>query len=74
MAYAIDRIENGKAVCECLETGESIMVDIEELPKEVKEGDIIDYDGENYTIDDCTTKQHLYALTDRLNELLNKNR
>lgn len=41
--YTIDRFEDNIAVCEDRETRETINVKIEELPKEAREGSILDY-------------------------------
>ena len=72
MAYIIDRIENGVASCECLETGDKLEIAASNLPKGAKEGDAIRNDGAGYTIDSAFTKQRKAELSDRLDKLFKK--
>ena len=72
--YAIDRIEDNIAICECLQTGARITVDIQYLPPEANEGDLLRQEGERFVIDEAQTKQRLSDLTDRMNELFDKHK
>jgi len=72
MVYIIDRIENGIAVCESLETGGKLEVEAKDLPKRAKEGDTIRDDGGTYLIDAALTKQRKSELSDRLDRLFKK--
>ena len=57
-AYTIDRIEDGVALCECLQTDARISVDVKYLPPNAKEGDIILQDEDGFVLDvDQTTNR-----------------
>ena len=71
--YAVDRIEGGIALCECIETGIRLTVDIAHLPPGTKEGDIILQDGDGFTLDKAQTEDRQKQLSDRLNRLFDKN-
>ncbi len=49
LKYSVDRIEEGIAVCED-ENGEILKVKLEELPSEVREGDVILKDGTGFVL------------------------
>ena len=70
--YAVDRIEGGMALCECLETGIRLTVDIAHLPPEVKEGDVIRQEGDGFILDKSQTERRRKQLRDRLNGLFDK--
>jgi len=82
MKYIIDRIEDGRAVLECLETDESVDIDAMELPKEAKEGDVVcavdcsdgNAEGETYIIDHASTEERRARLTKRMNDLFARKR
>ena len=78
MKYIIDRIEDGRAVLECMETDQSMDIDALELPKEAKEGDIVCKDDESgggdYIIDHALTEERRARLTKRMNDLFAKKR
>ena len=60
MKLIVDRFEQGYAVCED-ENNSYINIDIEKLPSNVKEGDIIIYDNGIITIDiDATSERKKY--------------
>lgn len=61
MKWIIDRIENNIAVCE-LENGEMLDVKISALPKEIKEGDVI-----NLSVDETETNKR----KERIDKLMN---
>lgn len=42
--FIVDRIENGKAVLEC-ENGEFVNLDLKSLPKNIKDGDVLNFKG-----------------------------
>ena len=71
--YAVDRIEGGMVLCECIETGAPLTVDIAHLPPDIKEGDIIRQDGDGFVLDQAQTKNWHRQLTDRLNGLFDRN-
>lgn len=51
MKYVVDRIENEIVVLESLETQLKKEVILSELPEKIKEGNILVYENELYTID-----------------------
>ena len=50
MVYIIDRFEGEYAICED-EDRNMVSVKRHDLPDDAREGDVIVYDGENFTID-----------------------
>lgn len=50
MKYIIDRIEDNIAILENQETKEMIDIDINELPANIKEGNVLIYDNKKYYI------------------------
>lgn len=51
IVYVIDRFEGDFAICENRETEEMRNIDIKDLPKNVKEGDVLRYKKGKYTLD-----------------------
>ena len=51
MKYIIDRIEDNIAILENQETKEMIDIDINELPVNIKEGNVLIYENKKYYID-----------------------
>lgn len=51
MKYVVDRIEDEIVILESLETQLKKEVLLSELPEEIKEGNILIYENELYTID-----------------------
>ena len=72
MTYVIDRIEDGIAVLECMETNEIIELPRKELPKGCREGLMLTKDGDSYTIDHEATKKRKENMQSRLEKLLKK--
>jgi len=70
--YTIDRIENGIAICECLQTGVRITVDVKYLPPEAKEDQILRQVGESFVIEETHTGQMLFDLTNQIEQLLDE--
>ena len=70
--YAVDRIENDTAVCECLESGNRLNIDVSVLPLGAKEGDVIVCDGDRFVIDKVRTEDRHKRLSNRLNRLFEK--
>ena len=66
-SYAVDRIEGGVALCECIETGVCLPVDVARLPTGIREGDIIRLEGGEYLLDREQTEARRKRLTARLN-------
>ena len=72
--FAVDRIESGAAICECLETGLRITLDAESLPKGTKEGDILQKTEKGFVIDKAQTDKRLQDLTSRMNRLFDRHK
>jgi len=72
MKYSIDRIENSLAVLQNIETLELIDVEIDKLPNDVTEGDILLYNDGEYTLDKDTTAKRKENIKKRFNDLLKK--
>ena len=70
MVYAIDRIFDGIAVCESLDSGDNFEIAICNLPPDVKEGDIIRRDADGYVVDTELTKRRKVELTAWMERLL----
>jgi len=52
----LDRYEEGYAVCEDMDTRDTLTFPSEALPDGVSEGDMLLYDGVNFTTDKKETK------------------
>lgn len=66
--YIIDRFEGKFAVCE---TSELKFVNIlkKDLPKDVKEGDVLEFDGKKYVLDIDETKKRKMEIDDLTKDL-----
>jgi len=69
--YTIDRIESDKAVA-FDENDAEIIISLEVLPDNVKEGDILKFDGEEYIIDVEQTAKVEADIKARFEKLLKK--
>ena len=68
MRYVVDRIENDKAILEGRVNKRQKEVDLNLLPKGIKDGDILSYKKQTYTI---LTKETL-AKTEYMKQRFNK--
>lgn len=68
MKVVIDRIEEGFAVCE---TEKRVMINfaVEMLPEGIKEGTVLDIDGENIIIDEIETEVREKEAMDLLEDI-----
>jgi len=66
--YTIDRIEGDTAVLES-DDGEVINIKLTDLPAGIKEGDILKFENNIYTIDEQRTKQGKKDIEERFNKL-----
>lgn len=66
--YIIDRFEEEFAVCE---TSELKFVNIlkKDLPNDVKEGDVLEFDGKKYVLDIDETKKRKMEIDDLTKDL-----
>lgn len=71
MMYSVDKIENGIATIENLLTKELINVKLKDLPNNVKEKDVLKYDGNSYMLDESLKEKRTRMLKDKM-ELLRK--
>jgi len=69
----VDRIEGDVAVCECLETGVLLSVEVSELPQGVKEGDVVVKGVDGFAFDEEQTEDRRSRLSSRLDRLFRKN-
>lgn len=71
MMYSVDKIENDVATIENLLTKELINVKLKDLPNNVKEKDMLIYDGNSYMLDEPLKEKRTRMLKDKM-ELLRK--
>ncbi|MBR3768548.1 MAG: DUF3006 domain-containing protein [Clostridia bacterium] len=67
MKYTVDSIEEGKAVLE--KNNEQVIIDIEKLPANVREGSILQYDGDKFiflTDETNARREQIYKKQQRL--------
>lgn len=69
MKFAIDRIEENIAICQNIETKEMIEIDVDKLPKEIKEGCVIYFDGKDYLLDEEEENKIRKRIEDKMNKL-----
>lgn len=70
MYFTIDRFEGNFAVCEDRQTKKMTNVNIKDLPKGVKEGDIVKYENGKYSIDIEETERIRKKIRKAFNDLL----
>ena len=73
MKYAVDRIEENIVVLENIETKEKKKVKKDQLPKGIKEGNILIEENNEYLIDTNLEKERRKLLEEKLNKLKRKN-
>ena len=66
MKYVVDRIEEGKAVLEEINTKEKKIVDVREIPT-IMEGDVLYYIDDTYIIDAKEKEKRKSELREELN-------
>lgn len=69
MKFSVDRIEEGIVILENIYTKEIIEAEIEAFSFEVKEGMIVVYDNEKFSLDLKEAEQRRESLRERLNNL-----
>lgn len=65
MYFIVDRIEEGKAVCENSQTGTQVIFALSDMPLGIKEGDVVE-DGHINHERTAALKSNLKARFDRL--------
>lgn len=69
MKYAIDKIENNVALLENIKDGSKKEVDIKMLPLNVKETDILSYDGKVYLVDNNEKEKRIKIIREKMEKL-----
>ena len=69
MKYAIDRIEDNIATLENIDNNEIINIDINNLPKNIKEGTILKYENQTYSIDKDLEIERRKRIQEKFNRL-----
>lgn len=69
MKYSVDKIENNIATLESLNDKTKKEVSIEILPKQTKEGSIIIFENNQYTIDNSLEKERRISIQNKFNAL-----
>ena len=67
--YSVDKIENEIVTIEDIETGKIKNVNLKLLPKEVKENDILKFDGNTYSIDLNEKEKRINRIKEKMNKL-----
>lgn len=74
MKYAVDKIENEVATLENIMDGSKINILVNDIPFNIRESDILVFDGENYIKDDSEKNKRLKEIRDKMSKLKNKNK
>ena len=69
MKYAIDKIENNVALLENIKDGSKKEVDIKMLPLNVKETDILYYNGKVYLVDNNEKEKRIKIIREKMEKL-----
>lgn len=67
--YSVDKIENEIVTIEDIATGKIKNVNLKLLPKEVKENDILKFDGNKYSIDLKEKEKRINRIREKMNKL-----
>ena len=69
MKFAIDKIEGCIAVCQNLENKEFVEIEVCNLPKGIKEGSVVFFDGKDYFLDEEEENKIRKRIQDKMNKL-----
>ena len=72
MIYIVDRIENNIAILENKETKEIVNISLDILPSNLKEGNVLKYENNIYTLDKKEEEERKKTIIDKFNKLKNK--
>lgn len=72
MKFAIDRFEENIAICQNLETKEIIEININNLPKNIKDGSIIIFENNEYHLDLTEEELRRQKIREKFNKLRKK--
>lgn len=70
MKYAVDRINNEVATLESIIDGSKINIMIKDISFDIKEGDILVFDGEKYFKDDKLKNERIKNIREKMNRLI----
>ena len=70
--YTVDRIEENIVILESRTNNKIIEVELNKLPENIKEGDIITISNNSYIIEENKTKEIKNNIRDRFNKVKNK--
>lgn len=68
--FTVDRIEDDKVVIEDRNTKETIVLQIGDLPTNIKEGDILEKNHDSFIINEEETKKIKENIRNRFNSLI----
>lgn len=66
--FTVDRIEGGKAVLEC-ENGDFVSMDLKSLPKNIKDGDVLNFEGGSCFYNEEETERRSKKIKKLMSEL-----
>ena len=69
MKYSVDRIIDNIVVLENLDTKELLEIDIEKLPKNIKDGTILKLENNQYLLDEITQKTREETIKEKMERL-----
>ena len=69
MKYSVDRIIDNIVVLENLDTKELLEIDIEKLPKNIKDGTILKLENNQYLLDEITQKTREETIREKMERL-----
>ena len=72
MRYAVDKIDGKIATLESIEDGSKIYTSLINIPFEIKESDILLYDGKSYLKDDEFKNDRLKKILEKMEKLKNE--
>lgn len=69
MKYSVDKIENEIALLENIDDKSKLEVNVTVLPSNVKENDILFYDGKKYMFDENETELRIKRIREKMKKL-----
>lgn len=66
--FTVDRIEEEKAVLEC-ENGSTVSMDLKSLPKNIKEGDVIEFNDNSCFLNEEEAEKRRERIKGLMNQL-----
>ncbi len=69
MKFAVDKIDNGVVLLENIKDNSKVEVNLDKLPLDVKETDILVYKNNKYEKDDNEKEERLRLIEEKMNKL-----